>query len=56
MATIQSRRRFVTNAAAAGTADFGGFGIAGVAAGEHRCGTPPEIWRFLNELKRELKA
>ena len=37
MAIIQSRRRFVTNAAMAGAAGLGGFGVAGLAvAGENR--------------------
>ena len=45
MATVQSRRRFVTNAAVAGTAGLGGFGFAGLGAGGKSFAEepPPEI-------------
>ena len=45
MATVQSRRRFVTNAAVAGTAGLGGFGFVGLGAGgkSFAAEPPPEI-------------
>jgi NitT/TauT family transport system substrate-binding protein len=41
MAITQSRRRFVTNAALAGAAGLGGFGVAGLGRGESLAAEPP---------------
>jgi hypothetical protein len=45
MAITQSRRRFVTNAASAGAAALGGFGVAGLGGWGHSLAEepPPEI-------------